>query len=109
MEKRLMPMARQDLPHLDVQWELTPQALERWSSDIVATAAAKEDPATISIMDPIGADFFGEGMTAKRVSAILRNIGAERDVIVNVNSPGGDLFEGIAIYNVLREHQGKVT
>jgi ATP-dependent Clp protease protease subunit len=28
---------------------------------------------------------------------------------VNINSPGGDLFEGIAIYNLLRDHAGKVT
>src|SRR5690606_9455368 len=48
------------------------------------------------------------GWTAKRVSAILRNIG-DNDVIVNINSPGGDMFEGLAIYNVLREHKGRIT
>jgi ATP-dependent Clp protease protease subunit len=26
-------------------------------------------------------------------------------VTVQINSPGGDMFEGIAIYNVLREHR----
>lgn len=31
------------------------------------------------------------------------------DVTVNINSPGGDMFEGLAIYNLLREYQGKVT
>jgi len=30
-------------------------------------------------------------------------------VLVTINSPGGDAFEGIAIYNLLREHGGKVT
>jgi len=38
----------------------------------------------------------------------LRAIG-ERDVVVSINSPGGDFFEGIAIYNLLREHPYKIT
>ncbi|MFT2622165.1 head maturation protease, ClpP-related, partial [Escherichia coli] len=25
------------------------------------------------------------------------------------NSPGGDMFEGLAIYNLLREHEGEVN
>ena len=51
----------------------------------------------------------GEGVTAKRIAGILRSVGADRDVVVNINSPGGDLFEGMAIYNLLREHKGRVT
>nr|WP_256372528.1 head maturation protease, ClpP-related [Citrobacter sp. wls829] len=31
------------------------------------------------------------------------------DVTVNINSPGGDMFEGLAIYNLLRDYEGKVT
>jgi ATP-dependent Clp protease protease subunit len=30
-------------------------------------------------------------------------------VEVQINSPGGDMFEGIAIYNVLREHPQEIT
>lgn len=109
MDKHLMPMARQDRPRTDLTFDVPPQALERWSRDLRAASAA-DDPATISMFDPIGQDFWtGEGVTAKRVSAILRNVGADRDVVVNINSPGGDLFEGMAIYNLLREHKGKVT
>ncbi|SUC31068.1 ATP-dependent Clp protease proteolytic subunit 1 [Providencia rettgeri] len=50
----------------------------------------------------------GEGVTAKRISGALRAIG-NNDVVVNINSPGGDMFEGLAIYNLLRAHSGKVT
>ncbi|HCF5801664.1 TPA: Clp protease ClpP, partial [Pseudomonas aeruginosa] len=39
----------------------------------------------------------------------LRAIGGDVDVTVNINSPGGDVFEGLAIYNLLREHKGKVS
>ncbi len=42
------------------------------------------------------------------MAAQLRAIG-DRPVEVQVNSPGGDMFEGIAIFNVLREHPKDVT
>lgn len=107
MRKRSMPQAHYDRP-TGLEWDLTPQALERWTPNLMA--AAVDEPSTISIFDPIGVDFWtGEGVTAKRISAALRSIGADKDVVVNINSPGGDLFEGMAIYNLLREHKGQVT
>lgn len=105
--KRTMPQARSfDRPN-GWQCELKPQARERWAPEIMAAAP---DNNVISILDPIGFDpWTGDGVTAKRISAALRSIGAEKDVVVHVNSPGGDLFEGMAIYNLLREHKGAVT
>jgi ATP-dependent protease ClpP protease subunit len=67
------------------------------------------DEASISILDVIGYDdWTGEGVTSKRISSALRSIG-EQPVTVNLNSPGGDFFEGVAIYNILRQHPAKVT
>lgn len=43
-------------------------------------------------------------MTAKRIAGALRVMNGA-DVTVNINSPGGDMFEGLAIYNLLREYQ----
>jgi ATP-dependent protease ClpP protease subunit len=101
-----MPQARTDLPSDSIEWEVSPQAFERWSANI---QAAKETDASISIYEPIGFDpFTGDGVTLKRVAGALRAIGA-KDVTVNINSPGGSLIEGIGIYNALREHDGKVT
>ncbi|TEA79830.1 head maturation protease, ClpP-related [Allopusillimonas ginsengisoli] len=88
-----------------VRFDARPDALERWQPDI--RSAASED-ASISIYDTIGWSWEGDGVTAKRISAALRAIG-DRDVTVNVNSPGGDFFEGVAIYNLLRAHPHKVT
>jgi len=110
--KDRVPQARQDRPAAASRWELSPQALERWNETLVpaAAAAAASGDNTISILDPIGQDYWtGEGVTTKRIAAALRMIGADKDVIVNINSPGGDLFEGLAIYNLLRDHGGKVT
>lgn len=70
--------------------------------------AAQEDEHTISVYEVIGDDpWTGGGVTVKRIDAALRSIG-KNDVTVNINSPGGDVFEGIAIYNRLREHPGEV-
>lgn len=90
-----------------LQWDAPSHALEQWAA--LPLAATADDPDTISIYDVIGADdWTGAGFTARRMSAALRSIGA-KDVTVNINSPGGDMFEGLAIYNLLAEHPGKVT
>lgn len=87
---------------------IAPRALDRWNPSVQA-AQTEDDERTISIYDAIGYDYWtGEGVTAKRISGALRAMGAG-PVTVNVNSPGGDLFEGLAIYNLLREHKGEVT
>lgn len=89
-----------------IRWDTPSGALSKWDSGLISAAS---DDATLTIYDVIGADgWTGEGMTAKRVAGILRSIG-DRDVTVSINSPGGDFFEGIAIYNLLREHTKKVT
>ncbi|MCF6111989.1 head maturation protease, ClpP-related [Mesorhizobium muleiense] len=106
MSKRKLPAA-QIAARPGMRTEIMPSALDRWNADVHA-AAEKDEENTISVLDVIGADWFGEGVTAKRISAALRAIG-KQDVVVNVNSPGGDYFEGLAIYNMLREHPAKVT
>jgi ATP-dependent Clp protease protease subunit len=106
MSKRKLPAA-EIAARPGLRTEILPAALGRWNPDVRAAADGESDN-TISILDVIGADWFGEGVTAKRIAGALRAIG-ERDVTVNVNSPGGDYFEGLAIYNMLREHKGKVT
>lgn len=87
--------------------QIQPRALDRWNPGV--RAAANDEDRTISVYDVIGYDYWtGEGVTAKRIAGALRALGAG-PVTVNINSPGGDLFEGLAIYNLLREHDGEVT
>lgn len=106
MTLKTIPAAPEARPRAQVHCDLTPKALERWNPSI---KAASTDDNSITIYDPIGFDWWtGEGVTAKRISAALRSIG-DSDVTVKINSPGGDVFEGLAIYNLLREHKGKVT
>ncbi|EFO32610.1 ClpP protease [Roseibium sp. TrichSKD4] len=88
------------------QWDAPSDVLASWAEAPMASGSLEN---TIAIFDVIGEDpWTGEGFTAKRARAALRAIGDE-DVTVQINSPGGDLFEGTAIYNLLREHPAKVT
>lgn len=79
--------------------------IARWQPNI---RASDDNEATITIYDYIGDDGWGGGFSTKRMAAALRSIG-KKDVTVSINSPGGDFFDGVAMYNMLREHQAKVT
>jgi len=93
---------------MDVRSYIAPAAFDRWDSSIRA-AADEQDDRTIGIYDVIGEDWWtGGGFTAKRMSAALRSLG-KGPVTVAINSPGGDMFEGLAMYSMLREHPGEVT
>lgn len=73
--------------------------------------AAKHENETlhIDIFDVIGMDFFGEGITAKSIARKLDANAGVKQINVRVNSPGGDVFESQAIFNLLREHEANVT
>lgn len=107
MSNRNLPQAAMPARPKNFQWDAPSDVLSNWADHPMA--AASEDANSISILDVIGEDWWtGDGFTAKRASAALRSIGAS-DVVVNINSPGGDMFEGIAIYNLLAAHPAKVT
>lgn len=105
---------RTDLPALKVG--AAPQALsfdipEEVNARFTDTPAAEapEGDERIWIMEEIGVDYWtGGGITAKAVKERLASLKGQ-PVTVLINSPGGDVFEGIAIYNLLRMHQGEVT
>ncbi|NKE76494.1 head maturation protease, ClpP-related [Ochrobactrum sp. MC-1LL] len=109
MSLRKLPEAQVFARPRNYQWDAPSDVLTKWAEHPLAAAPDADADATISIFDVIGDDgWTGGGVTAKRISAALRSIG-NRDVIVRINSPGGDMFEGIAIYNLLRSHPAKVT
>ena len=61
----------------------------------------------ITIYSDIGENFFGDGITDQFVKDQLE--GMDGDVAVRINSGGGDVFHGFAIYNLLKQHDGNVT
>lgn len=107
MSLRKLPEAQTFARPQNFQWDAPSDVLGKWAESPVAASEEKDN--SISIYDVIGEDWWsGGGFTAKRMAGALRAIG-KRDVVVNINSPGGDMFEGIAIYNILRGHEAHVT
>lgn len=93
----------------DIQAFTPGGVMDRWTEDAAGIRALERGDNVITMFDVIGEDWWtGGGVTAKGVASQLRAIGP-RPVEVQINSPGGDMFEGIAIYNVLREHPQPVT
>lgn len=107
MTLRAAPEIKVSRPATVQAYEPSPQLMDRWQSGLRAADAERSN--VISVLDVIGEDWWsGEGVTAKRISAALRSI-KEDEVIVDINSPGGDFFEGVAIYNMLRQDERKIT
>jgi ATP-dependent protease ClpP protease subunit len=71
--------------------------------------AAANEAATIQIFDQIGEDWFSNsGITAKSFAETLQAVGPG-PLNVEINSPGGNVWDGLAIYNMLRGRQAPVT
>jgi ATP-dependent Clp endopeptidase proteolytic subunit ClpP len=70
-------------------------------------AARQKDSADIYIYEPIGSGFFSEGVTAKQFVKDLNALDV-KTINLHINSPGGSVFEAMAIYNALKEHPANV-
>lgn len=92
---------------------LSPKAAEHFQDRL---RAATMDDRVIDIYGVIGEQWGYDaddrwamiGTTSVQVAGFLSRLGAG-PVTLNINSPGGDMFEGLAIYNLLREHPGEIT
>lgn len=92
----------------DVHAFTDPEVFDRWAQDAAGVRALERGDNVITMFEVVGEDYWtGGGITAKKVASQLRAIGGP--VEVQINSPGGDMFEGFAVYNVLREHPFEVT
>jgi len=66
---------------------------------------AKEESADIYIYDEIGM----WGVTAQSFSNALQAVKAKKRIDLYLNSPGGDVFDGMAIYNALLPLRDRLT
>lgn len=64
--------------------------------------------AEILIYDEIDSGFFGT-VNAQTISDELKSFNNLTDITVRINSPGGSVFEGVAIYNLLVDHPAVVS
>jgi ATP-dependent Clp endopeptidase proteolytic subunit ClpP len=66
------------------------------------------DTAEVLIYEQIGESFWGGGVSAKQFAEDFAAITAP-NINVRINSPGGSVFDGQAIFNAIDRHPSKVT
>lgn len=64
--------------------------------------------ATILLYEDIGEGWLG-GIGAKTVAEQLNKLGKLDEINVRINSPGGSVFDGVAIYNTLINNQARIV
>lgn len=62
-----------------------------------------KDRGEIYVYEAIGEGWFG-GITAKSFSDTMKELGSVKALDIFINSPGGSVFDGIAIYNMIVRH-----
>lgn len=71
------------------------------------SAAADKKRVELLLYSQIGETWLGNGVTARKFREDLKQH-AGKDILVRINSPGGSVFDGMAIYHALNEHDGNV-
>jgi ATP-dependent protease ClpP protease subunit len=77
--------------------------LKQEKKPIAFKAQTSNKELSLDIFDVIGESWFGDGITAESVKNAMTDAGEFSSVIVNVSSPGGDLYQGVSIRNLLMQ------
>ena len=64
--------------------------------------------AEVLIYDDIGEGWFG-GISSKDFADEIKKLGDVTEINLRINSQGGSVFDGVAIYNTLLNHPAKIT
>lgn len=81
-------------------------APRRWFEMVRAQAPGA---AVIRIFGDIGESWWSDSVSAAGFAEQLDALGDVSALEIRLNSPGGDMFDGIAIFNTLRSHPARVT
>jgi len=124
-KKRIFPHGKQIVSILQRRRELIRQRTNQEGADpgvvdvtalgqeprqVCGYVEAKRNGATLELLlyGVIGEDFWGDGVSALDVATILAEHTDAEKIEARMNSPGGDVFDGIAIYNALASHGAEV-
>ena len=89
---------------------MTKRTNKRSGANNIAVLRENEDGFDLRLSGIVGDtsfDLFEDGFSSDKVDELLA--GVEGPGTVRINSPGGAVFEGIAIYNMLRNFSGVTT
>jgi ATP-dependent Clp protease protease subunit len=70
---------------------------------------AAGDTGEIVLYDDIGEGFWGGGISAAQFKDDLNGLGPVSLINVRINSAGGQVFEGLTMYNLLAQHKARVV
>lgn len=79
-------------------------AVQALSQSWYSITAKANNQAEVWLYDEIG----GWGISARQFAQDIRSLGDIKHIDVRIHSPGGDVFEGMAIYNLLKNHPAVV-
>ena len=72
--------------------------------------AKSSTKAEIILYGAIGASWYEDSISAKQFSDEMNKLDSSvKEISLRINSPGGDVFDGITIYNRLKQHPARVT
>jgi ATP-dependent Clp endopeptidase proteolytic subunit ClpP len=86
---------------------MTDNALSLPSRGLHSRLDAASKTADVYLYTPIG-EYWG-GITAERFQQELNAIGKPSEIRLYINSDGGEVFQGISIYNMLVRHTAKIN
>lgn len=76
--------------------------------EVIKAAANKAELLIYGVIE--STSFWGDEVTPKEVNDMLKAIGDNvAEITVRINSPGGDVFAGMAIHSMLKRHPAKIT
>lgn len=88
---------------------IPPKAARPWYTITAKGASEAEILIYDIIVDPVTSELWGLGISAKSFAAELKALGELTALTIRLNSPGGDVFEGQAIYSILSAHKARKT
>lgn len=89
-----------------LRFEAPVNALAKWNPDV--QAADKASDTVFNIYAEIGENWYGTGVTPDKLAKFLADADG-KDVTININSPGGNFFDGLAMHTMLDQYEGNVT
>ncbi|UXU54256.1 Clp protease ClpP [Staphylococcus agnetis] len=87
----------------------TKQELMKGTSKYAFKNEVKDDKVVLTLSGPVAQTsiFADETINSRDIAESLDDV--DKDVLIRLNSPGGDAFQGIEIYNYLKNHSSHIT
>ncbi|EKI4610916.1 Clp protease ClpP [Staphylococcus pseudintermedius] len=87
----------------------TKQELMKATSKYAFKNEVKDDKVVLTLSGPVAQSsiFADETINSHDIAEALNDV--DKDILIRLNSPGGDAFQGIEIYNYLKNHSSHVT